>query len=328
MVLEKDENGSFWEHMDQLRLILIRSLVVIIIAMGLSLFFYNTVFSFFTLPLTQSSLPHLSQKQPQHFFLKKERIFNPYKEEIVYSIPFDANEPSYQPSYHYSANVRDQGHGNFIIPPQGFIDKEIWTSPTNKLIILGPLEGFLVTIKTCFWIGLVGSSPIWLLFITQFIAPALTTKERRLILPFIIVSLFFLTLGFAFAFFITIPLANQYLFSFNNEIGINQWTLSHYVDYTTSLLLANGLAFELCVIFLFLVHLNILTATILINKRRHMIVASFILGALLTPPDILTQFMMAIPLIVLFEIVIAYAFLKDRLTRHRQQKIGKDLILH
>ena len=86
--------------------------------------------------------------------------------------------------------------------------------------------------------------------------------------------------------------------------------LTHYLDYTIFLLLANGLAFELCVLGLFAVHLGLVTAEGLLAKRRVAIVGAFILGALLTPPDVLTQIMLAIPLIVLYEGIILYARLK------------------
>lgn len=144
----------------------------------------------------------------------------------------------------------------------------------------------------------------------QFIAPALQTKERRWMVPFVVLSLIFLSLGMAFSYFITIPLANQFLSSFNSEIGVNMWTLSSYLDYTIILLLSNALAFELCVILMFLVHFRKLSAEKLISMRRYAIVSIFIASAILTPPDIFTQFMLAIPLILIYELAIIYARLR------------------
>jgi sec-independent protein translocase protein TatC len=184
-------------------------------------------------------------------------------------------------------------------------------SPTVEiqkgLIVLGPLDGFLTALKTSFWVGLVATSPLWTFSIMRFIAPALQPKERRWMFPFVAFSIVFMSLGFAFSYFITIPLANEFLSSFNEEIGINMWTLSSYLDYTLILLLSNALAFEISVFLLFLVHYGAISATKLSKLRKYAIVAIFILSAILTPPDIFTQLMLAIPLMIIYELAILYA---------------------
>jgi sec-independent protein translocase protein TatC len=188
---------------------------------------------------------------------------------------------------------------NFLITPAVAVQ--------NGLIVLGPIDGFATTLKTSFWVGLVITSPIWTFFIMKFIAPALHARERNWMVPFVALSLLFLSLGMSFSYFITIPIANQFLSSFNREIGINMWTLSSYLDYTLILLLSNALAFELCVILLFLVHYGRLSASKMIKGRRYAIVFIFILAAILTPPDIFTQFMLALPLTIIYEFAIVYA---------------------
>lgn len=177
----------------------------------------------------------------------------------------------------------------------------------SGLLVLGPLEGISIAFKVCFWLGVVLSSPAWGFTLLRFIVPALRKEERSLLFPFIILSYLFILIGFASAYFMTIPLANTYLQTFNASLGVNLWTLSNYLDYTFFLLLANGIAFEMGLLLLFLVHIRILTAELMIAKRRHMIVLAFILGAFLTPPEILTQLMLALPLIILYELAILYA---------------------
>jgi sec-independent protein translocase protein TatC len=125
-----------------------------------------------------------------------------------------------------------------------------------------------------------------------------------------ITSLVFISLGCLFAYTITLPIANQYLQSFNATIGMNLWSLGNYLDYTLFLLMANGIAFEFGALGIFAVHLQYLSAETLIQNRRFAILGAFILAALLTPPDILTQFMLAIPLISLYEALILYAKMK------------------
>jgi sec-independent protein translocase protein TatC len=185
----------------------------------------------------------------------------------------------------------------------------------EKLLILSPIDGITTTFKVCFFLGLTATSPFSLYYILNFIAPAFEPKYYHLMLPFLIISCLFLTLGFSFAYFFTIPLANQYLMQFNQDIGTNLWTLSNYLDYSIMLMLGNGLAFELAVVALFLVHFRLLTSTQLIHCRRYFLISAFILGAILTPPDVLTQFMLAIPLIILYECIILYAKLAPSFSR-------------
>jgi sec-independent protein translocase protein TatC len=191
------------------------------------------------------------------------------------------------------------------IPPGSYIDVDVVAKP--KLVVLSPLEGMIMTFKICVWLGIVIASPLWIYFVLQFVLPALTLEEKRMIVPFLSLSALFILLGFVSAYYVTVPLANAYLFGFNQEFALNLWTLSSYLNYTLFLMIANGAACEIGVILFMLVHYRIINAEAMRAYRKHMIVAAFIIAALLTPPDVLTQFMMAIPLIVFYELAILYA---------------------
>ncbi|MEI8365511.1 MAG: twin-arginine translocase subunit TatC [Parachlamydiaceae bacterium] len=180
----------------------------------------------------------------------------------------------------------------------------------THLVLLGPLEGILVAMKVSFWTGIVVSSPLWLWMFMRFVTPGLRLKEQKLTLSFILISVALIAIGGAFAFFITIPLANNYLFSFNQNVGVNLWSLENYLNYSLFLILANGAAFELGAIGIFAVRLGFLTTETLVAKRRHAILGAFIVATLLTPPDVLTQLLLAFPLIGLYEGLIVYARLR------------------
>jgi len=182
--------------------------------------------------------------------------------------------------------------------------------PRLKLVLLSPLEGIVSVMRISFWTGVVVSSPLWIWSLMRFISPGLHDRERRLTISFLMTSLAFIVIGGAFAFFVTIPLANQYLLAFNQGIGINLWSLERYLDYTLFLILANAIAFECGAIGIFAVRLGVVTAETLSAKRRHAILGAFILATILTPPDVLTQLMLAIPLIALYEGLIIYAKFK------------------
>jgi len=291
-----ETHASFWEHVEELRRVLIHILLVILVGFAAAFLFYNQIFSLLNQPLSKLQTKQTLLKVP----LRQERILNPGTNNLIYTVSHNASV------IYYPETTQKVSERTFLIPPHSFLDLN---SPVknHELMILGPLEGFMITLKIAFWMGLVGTAPIWMLLLCRYISPALKTGERRLVIPFFALSLCFLFLGISFAFFITIPLANSYLHAFNSEIGTNLWSLASYMDYTVILLLSNGLAFQLSVVALFLVQLRVLKARSMAAKRRQMILAAFILGALLTPPDILTQFLLAVPLIALYELVILYA---------------------
>lgn len=193
--------------------------------------------------------------------------------------------------------------------------------PAQTLILISPFDGLSSMFKSCFWIGLIATSPVWAYEILRFIAPAIRPSFHRVIIPFMALSLTFFGVGLLFAFFFTIPLANAYLSSLNSEFGENLWTLSNYLDYTVLLACANGLAFETAVILFFLIQYGIISGTKMAEKRRLVIVAIFIASALLTPPDVLTQIMLAIPLMGIYELGILYA----RFLERKKSKIRKEV---
>lgn len=287
---------AFWDHVSELRNTLLKCLLVIAVGVLCAFAFYQEIFAVLSSPL--NSIYGNSSLQRQE--IRKERIYNQSSKNSVYLIPVHAELSSFSPG------VYELSSRTFQIPPKGHLEIDI-AAPQNDLVVLGPLDGIITCFKVCLWVGFVGTSPFWIFFLLQFIIPALHPHERSLMLPFTCLSFVFLTFGFLFAYFITVPAANHYLTAFNQGIARNFWSLSSYLDYSLSLLLANAFAFEVCIVLLFLVHHRFFSTEALINKRRHVAVASFVIGALLTPPDVLTQLMLAIPLIALYELTILYS---------------------
>lgn len=179
-----------------------------------------------------------------------------------------------------------------------------------KLAVFSPVEGIMTVLKLSFWVGMFGSSPIWLYWVYCFVAPALHPRERKVFIPFAALSLIFSSLGIGFSYYVTIPMANVYLNAFNAEIAQNFWGLSQYLNYTLVLLLANALAFEMSVILFFLVHFGKISDGAMRKYRPFAIIGIFTMSAILTPPDVFTQAMLALPLLGFYELGIIYAGLK------------------
>ncbi len=178
------------------------------------------------------------------------------------------------------------------------------------LYLISPLEGFSAAAKIALWSGIIFSSPFWLYFLFSFLLPALKAKEKALLFPFLILSLVFTCIGIIFAYKVTIPFVIDFFNKFNVGLAENSWCLGETLDFIIGLILAHGITFELYVVFLFLIKFDLLTYNLLCKIRRGVIVAIFILAAILTPPDVVSQLLLAFPMLLLFESALLFARLK------------------
>ncbi len=185
----------------------------------------------------------------------------------------------------------------------GFHDKP----PIARLTALGPAETLWTHFKVAFIAGLFVALPVVLYQIWKFIEPGLLPKERRFALPFVILSTICFFLGAAFCFFIVLPLALQFLLTFDPTIQ-QMPRFSEYVDFTLKFLLAFGVIFELPLAMTVAARLGLVTPQFLARNRKYAILINFVLAAILTPtPDIFNQSLMALPMCVLYEVGILAA---------------------
>ncbi|NKB25097.1 MAG: twin-arginine translocase subunit TatC [Kiritimatiellae bacterium] len=162
-----------------------------------------------------------------------------------------------------------------------------------------------VAFRISFWGGLLLSSPFLLFFLGSFIFPGLKTHERKIVLQASAVATLLFFIGVAMGYFITLPVALKVMFQLHEWIGVQMLPrVTNYVAFTTQLLIGFGFAFEMPVVVIILGRLGVLKSRQLRSKRRHVMVGLLIVAMLLTPPDIFTQLIMAIPLIILYEICI------------------------
>jgi Tat protein translocase TatC len=185
--------------------------------------------------------------------------------------------------------------------------------PVN-LVTLGATEGFMGVIKVCLYSAIVCSFPILLYFVGEFIIPGLNKKEKKLIVPVILVSFLLFATGVLFSYFLVIPRAFAFFLQFNEGVGIETiLQFKFMVSFVTMLCLVFGLCFELPVVVMTLVKLGLLNSTMMRGTRSYAIVAMFIIAAVITPtPDIFTMSLLAGPMILLYEICIWLAWWMER----------------
>ncbi|WP_414659916.1 twin-arginine translocase subunit TatC [Horticoccus sp. 23ND18S-11] len=176
----------------------------------------------------------------------------------------------------------------------------------TKLGTLSIMEVFNMVIQMCVFGGLTLAAPFILFFVGQFVAPALTEREMKAVLPMCIAALILFLIGACFSFFLLMPstirISTELMIAFDLE---NRWTAGNYFSTLTWLVVGAGGVFEFPLVIVLLVWLGIMTTAFLRKYRRHAIVVIFIIAAIVTPtPDPITQTVFAAPLYALYEIAI------------------------
>ncbi|MEZ0575355.1 twin-arginine translocase subunit TatC [Halodesulfovibrio aestuarii] len=184
----------------------------------------------------------------------------------------------------------------------------------SSFIYTAPHEAFVTYLKVAALAGFFISSPYIFYQIWAFIAPGLYEEERKYIIPIAFFSAACFIGGGAFAYFIVFPFAFEFFMSFNTGHIQAMLKLNEYLSFSMKLIFAFGLVFEMPLFALFLSRLGIVTAAMMRKARKFAILFSFVLAAILTPPDVVSQLLMAGPLMILYEIsiVIAAVFGKRR----------------
>ena len=174
----------------------------------------------------------------------------------------------------------------------------------DQLIFTGLPEAFFTYLKVAFLAGLILAGPVIIYQFWMFVAPGLYKKERRVMIPIVVLSTFFFLGGALFGYFIVFPWGFQFFLSFASDSIKALPSMKEYLSFATKLLLAFGLVFELPIVITFLARLGLVTVPFLRANRKYAVLIFFVGAAMITPPDVVTQIMMAFPLMLLYEISI------------------------
>ncbi len=190
-------------------------------------------------------------------------------------------------------------------------------NPEFSLHYIGPLEGFATKLKLSLVCGIVIALPFILFQIWRFVAVGLTKQERKLTIVYFPLSLVLFGVGILFAYLVMLPVGLYFLIRVSNEL-IPVFTVSKYATVVYMLVFIFGVIFELPLVILFLTRLGLVTPKLLAQKRKYAVLLVFVLAAVLTPPDIFTQVMLALPVILLYELSILISKLAYRKRLARQ----------
>ncbi len=205
----------------------------------------------------------------------------------------------------------------FARPIFGFLVQPLLAAGQGKLIYTDIFEAFFVEIKVAFFAGLMLSFPVLVTQIWKFVAPGLYAREKRALVPFLLVTPVLFFSGAALAYYFAMPIAlNFLLVGFTGNVGgIEREALpavGNYLDFVTKFIFGFGVAFLLPVLLMLLERAGIVTRKQLVSGRRYAIVGSFAVAAVLTPPDIVSQLLLAIPLCLLYELALIAIWFTER----------------
>jgi len=267
MVNKNKTEMSFMDHLEDLRWLLIRSTIAILIMAFVAYFFIDFIFD---------------------------------------DIIFGAKDPDFI-TYHFFCEITK------------FFNIEDSTACATEFsfIIQNTNVGgqFSIFLWTCITAGFILGFPYLLYEIWKFISPALYEKERKNARSFVVVSSLLFFIGVLFGYYIIVPLSVNFFGTFIvSQTIINQFSVDSYISMVKTSLIASGLVFELPIIIYFLAKVGLVTPELLRNYRKFAVVGILIIAAIVTPPDIVSQIITSIPILILYEVSI---FIAARVAKNR-----------
>mgnify|MGYP000459636213 FL=1 len=220
----------------------------------------------------------------------------------------------------------------FARPIFGFLVQPLLESGQKTLIYTAIFEAFFVEIKVAFFAAGFFSFPVFATQLWRFVAPGLYNKEKRAFLPFLLATPVLFILGASMAYYMAIPVALEYLLGFGGNVGgVEQQALpgvDNYLNFVMKFIFGFGISFLLPVLLMLLERAGIVTLEQLRGARRYAIVGAFAIAAVLTPPDVVSQLLLAIPLCILFEMALVAIWFTRRRRAKAEAAEGSDEATH
>jgi len=189
----------------------------------------------------------------------------------------------------------------------------------GRLVYTHPGDGFSILMQTAIIVGVVLALPVIIYQAWAFLSPALHRHEKKIVVPVIVGAVFLFICGAALAWYFVLPMTLKFLFGLGNEAFDQMITVSEYFGFVTSMVLAMGAVFELPIAILLLSALGLVTPQFLSKFRRHAVIASYIVAAIITPGDLfVTSVALMIPLYLLYELSIGLSWLVFRKRQKRE----------
>ncbi len=312
---EPEEEGgpikSFLEHLEDLRWVLIKSCAAAGVAILACLLGGNYVIRVLEWPLKRAPMKHVQSGQSVRVVFGTNELS---------TLHLTAKDP-------LTALVGTNRAVRLELQPalQGTNQVMTWRAVDDsdrpvearlpvQIVNLSPAGSFIVATKVAFYGGLVLAAPFIFYYVAQFVFPALKMREKKYVYRGLFFGVGLFLCGVTFCYFILMPVALAASAQYASWLGFtaNQWRAEDYIGFVCKFMLGMGLGFELPVVVLTLVKIGVVGYATLARARRYVIVINFVLGAVLTTPEVITQVLMALPLQLLYEISVWIAWYWER----------------
>lgn len=314
----EEEGGpvkSFLEHLEDLRWVLIKSIVALMVAFVVCLVAGDYVVAVLTHPLKKARVTYKNEVQVVTFLFGSNRLG-------VFQIP-----PTQRTKLGFGTNKFITLHlepvtigTNQVLGLRAEPESpEIARTLTVPIVSLSPAGAFIVAVQVAAYAAVIIASPFILYFVAAFVFPALKMKERKYIYRGLFFGLGLFLFGVAFCYFALMPVALSASVKYTEWLGFSvpQWRAEDYISFVSKFILGMGLGFEMPVVILTLVRIGVLNYRSLSKGRPYVIIINAFLGAVLTTPEIYTQILMAFPLQILYEISVWIAWYWERKEKRR-----------
>ncbi len=317
---DDDEGGpikSFLEHLEDLRWVLIKCGVAGGVAMLICLLAGNYLVRALEWPLHRAHPLHLGKRQTVLLTFGTNELS---RFDVATNDPFAAFVGTNRFTHLEIVPVMVGTNQLLGLSPRAGPEPDLGLG--IQIINLSPAGSFIVATKVAFYGGLVISAPLILYFIAQFIFPALRLVEKKYTYRGLIFGAGLFLAGICFCYFVLMPVALAASVQYSEWLGFSayQWRAEDYIGFVCKFMLGMGLGFELPVVVLTLVKIGVLSHGALAKSRRYVIVIVFILGAVLTTPEVITQVLMALPLWLLYEITVQVAWYWEQEDRAKARR--------
>ena len=353
-----DHEKPFLEHLEDLRVMVTRIVITLVVSMIICFAYNNELMAFFRRPVDEvmvkqmeATLPGDSPRGLTTDLWKEARkvehaalALSPEQSEVYYRLLDDENLQFHARSVtllRAAMSLPQAQRGLFIdsLNETSELKKQVAsllkTKPNtenqshgdlNMMSALKPTEGFMLSMKLSFVAGIVVSFPLLLLFILQFVLPGLHSSEKRVLWPALTIGFGLFLLGASFAYYLVLPRALLFFYDWSGAMGIsNDWRIGEYISFATQFTMLFGLSFELPVVVMVFVKLGLLSYETMSRTRSYAILAIFVAAAVLTPtPDIPTMLLMALPMVILYEMCIWLAYFDGKKERVEEERLARE----